>query len=107
MGLNSPDSPATPKVAFLVREDGSRMGPYEILNVEPDGEPEMKSITLTLGRRPRPDLDEAMRLYQDGASFKHITAETGATTTQIMATKTHRGIPDRPQRTDGTMRRWP
>jgi hypothetical protein len=49
-------------------------------------------------------MDDALRLYGEGMALATITECTGISYSGLMKAKKERGIPDRPQRADGTNR---
>lgn len=49
-------------------------------------------------------MDDALRMYQEGVALAVITERTGISYSGLMTAKKDRGIPDRPQRADGTDR---
>lgn len=60
---------------------------------------------MSNGTFSKSQVDEAMRLYQEGSALDSIAEATGLSIATILAAKKRRGIPDRNHRADGTIRK--
>lgn len=93
---------AAPYIAARAWEEGEKTGYSNCLAVEHG----LEQATNPYRSQARLGaLDDALRMYGEGVALVVITERTGISYSALMKAKKDHGIPNRPQRADGTMRR--